>query len=106
LINTGWVGGPYGVGKRISIHYTRTLLSAALDGSLLEVEYYKDPVFGFEVPKNCPGIPESVLYPAESWPSKKAYDDKYRQLAVRFIENFKKFKGDVSEEVLEAGPKL
>nr|NIP43028.1 phosphoenolpyruvate carboxykinase (ATP) [candidate division Zixibacteria bacterium]NIR65191.1 phosphoenolpyruvate carboxykinase (ATP) [candidate division Zixibacteria bacterium]NIS46921.1 phosphoenolpyruvate carboxykinase (ATP) [candidate division Zixibacteria bacterium]NIT51310.1 phosphoenolpyruvate carboxykinase (ATP) [candidate division Zixibacteria bacterium]NIU15067.1 phosphoenolpyruvate carboxykinase (ATP) [candidate division Zixibacteria bacterium] len=106
LLNTGWVGGPYGVGKRISIQYTRTLLSAALDGTLLDVEYYRDPIFGFEVPKSCPGIPERVLYPAESWPSKKAYDDKYRQLAARFIENFKKFKDEAPEEILQSGPTL
>ncbi len=104
LVNTGWVGGPYGVGKRISIHYTRTLLSAALDGSLLSVDYYKDPVFGFDVPESCPDIPRDVLYPGEAWPSQEAYDSKYRQLAARFIENFKKYKDAVPIEVLESGP--
>jgi phosphoenolpyruvate carboxykinase (ATP) len=91
LVNTGWVGGPYGVGKRISIRYTRQLLNAALDGELDEVEYYTDPVFGFVVPKSCPGIPENVLYPASSWPSQEAYNKKYQGLASRFIDNFKKF---------------
>ena len=106
LLNTGWVGGPYGVGKRISIHHTRALLSAALSGELLDVEYYSDPVFGFHVPKQCPGVPDDVLYPAESWPSKNAYWEKYRQLAARFIENFKKYADEVSPEILNVGPKL
>lgn len=106
LINTGWVGGPYGVGKRISIGHTRELLSAALSGALLEVEYYTDPIFGFEVPRHCPGVPDNVLYPAESWPSKAEYWDKYRQLASRYIDNFRKYAADCPPEVKEAGPKL
>jgi phosphoenolpyruvate carboxykinase (ATP) len=106
LLNTGWVGGPYGVGKRISIRHTRALLTAALSGDLLDVEYYQDPVFGFEVPKSCPNVPESVLYPAESWPSEKEYWAKYRQLATRYIDNFKKFAPECPPEVLAAGPKL
>ncbi len=106
LLNTGWVGGPYGIGKRISIRYTRALLTAALSGELQHVEYYKEPLFGFEVPKQCPGVPEKVLYPAESWPSQEAYNEKFTQLAARFIENFKKFKGEVPDDVYNAGPKL
>jgi phosphoenolpyruvate carboxykinase (ATP) len=106
LLNTGWVGGAYGVGKRISIRYTRALLNAALNGELLDVEYYKDPIFGFEVPKFCPDVPESVLYPAESWPNQEEYNKKYRQLAARFIDNFKKFAPDATPEVVASGPKL
>lgn len=106
LLNTGWVGGPYGIGKRISIGYTRAMLNAALEGSLMEVEYSKDPIFGFEVPKTCEGVPVQVLDPASSWPSKKEYMDKYRQLATRFIDNFKKFASDCPKEVVEAGPKV
>jgi phosphoenolpyruvate carboxykinase (ATP) len=106
LVNTGWVGGPYGVGKRISIKYTRGLLNAALSGKLLKVKYTKDPIFGFEVPKTCEDIPPAVLNPAESWPSKENYMQKYRQLASRFIENFKKFEAGCSPEVIKAGPKL
>ncbi|HHH82466.1 MAG TPA: phosphoenolpyruvate carboxykinase (ATP) [Chloroflexi bacterium] len=106
LLNTGWVGGPYGVGKRISISYTRAMLNAALDGSLLEVEYQKDPIFGFEVPKTCPNVPDEVLNPAESWPSEAEYMDKYRQLATRFIDNFRKFAPDCPPEIGEAGPHL
>ena len=106
LVNTGWIGGAFGVGKRISISYTRALLNAALDGSLLKVEYKMDPVFGFQVPKTCSGVPESVLNPADSWPSKKAYDEKYKQLAARFIENFRKYEEGCPPEVIKAGPKV
>jgi phosphoenolpyruvate carboxykinase (ATP) len=104
LVNTGWSGGPYGIGKRMSIHHTRKLLNAALDGELLKGEFYKDPIFGFEVPKACDGVPEKVLYPAETWGDKKAYKDKYLQLASLFIENFKKFKEGTPPEVVDAGP--
>jgi len=108
LVNTGWVGGPYGIGKRISIKYTRGLLNAALDGKLQDVEYYTDPVFSFLVPKQCPEIPEQVLYPASSWVSEEAYMKRYRSLAGRFIDNFKKFE-DGSQfigEIKKAGPRL
>ncbi|MCB2179791.1 phosphoenolpyruvate carboxykinase (ATP) [bacterium] len=106
LLNTGWVGGSYGIGKRISIRHTRNMLSAALNGDLDNVEYYEDPIFGFLVPKSCPDVPEDVLYPSKSWPSKAEYDHKYKQLAARFIDNFKKFAPDSPPEVGKAGPKL
>jgi phosphoenolpyruvate carboxykinase (ATP) len=106
LLNTGWVGGPYGIGKRISIKHTRRLLNAALAGELKEVEYYEDPVFGFQVPKSCPDVPPEVLRPAESWPNKAEYDNKYRQLAARFVDNFKKFAAESPMEVRQAGPRL
>jgi phosphoenolpyruvate carboxykinase (ATP) len=106
LLNTGWVGGPYGVGKRISIHHTRALLRAALNGELPQVDTYRDPIFGFEVPKHCPNVPEDVLYPARSWPSQEAYWNKYRQLAARFIDHFKKYAPDCPPEVRGAGPKV
>lgn len=106
LVNTGWVGGPYGIGKRISIRYTRDLLNAALDGRLLSVEYYTDPIFGFQVPKSAPKVPEHVLYPASSWESEEAYMRRYRGLASRFIDNFKKFDRDVPKEIRDVGPKI
>jgi phosphoenolpyruvate carboxykinase (ATP) len=106
LLNTGWIGGPFGIGKRISIKYTRSLLNAALDGSLLDVKYRKDSVFGFDVPLSCPDVPEGILNPADSWPSKKAHEDKYKSLASRFIENFKKFEAKCPPEVIKAGPKI
>jgi len=106
LVNTGWVGGPYGVGKRISIRYTRDLLNSALDGELKDMEFYTDPVFGFQVPKHCPGIPDSVLYPASSWPSQEAYMKRYCSLAARFIDNFKKFADSCPVEVANSGPTI
>jgi phosphoenolpyruvate carboxykinase (ATP) len=106
LLNTGWVGGPYGVGKRISIKYTRQLLNAALNGDLLDVPYTTDPVFGFQVPRCCPEIPDNVLDPASSWTSRDAYMKKYLGLASRFVDNFKKFEQASRPEVIAAGPKL
>lgn len=106
LVNTGWVGGPYGVGKRISIRHTRNLLNAALTGQLADVEYYRDPVFGFEVPKTCPDVPEAVLQPWSSWPSRAEYDKRYTDLAMRFIQNFAKFTDGTPQEVIEAGPRV
>jgi phosphoenolpyruvate carboxykinase (ATP) len=105
LVNTGWTGGPFGIGKRMSIHHTRALLNAALEGSLKDVAYHKDPVFGFEVPASCEGVPAKVLDPVQTWPSKDAYADKYDQLASLFIENFKKYMEGIPAEILKAGPK-
>jgi phosphoenolpyruvate carboxykinase (ATP) len=106
LVNTGWIGGAYGVGKRISIQHTRALLNAALSGELLKYAFTVDPVFGFEVPQQCDGVPSSVLDPSNSWPNKEIYMQKYRQLASRFVENFKKFEAGCPPEVISAGPKL
>jgi phosphoenolpyruvate carboxykinase (ATP) len=106
LLNTGWVGGPYGIGKRISISYTRTLLNAALSGDLLDSKFKRDPIFGFEVPTACEGVPDDVLDPASSWPSEEEYMQKYRLLARRFIDNFAKFAPVTPSEVCEAGPKI
>lgn len=106
LVNTGWVGGPYGVGKRISIRYTRALLNAALTGRLDNVKYKKDPVFGFEVPIECSDVPDEVLDPSSSWSDGKEYDKKYKQLAQRFVENFKKYEDQTLKEVVEAGPNV
>ncbi|MGD0125451.1 MAG: phosphoenolpyruvate carboxykinase (ATP) [Terriglobia bacterium] len=105
LVNTGWTGGPFGVGKRISIHHTRHLLNSALNGKLANVEYKKDPVFGFEVPTSCEGVPSNILDPAGTWPSRDEYFKKYDALAARFIENFKLMMVEAPEHILEAGPK-
>ena len=104
ILNTGWVGGPYGVGKRISIHYTRALLNAVLDGELNGVEYSIDPIFGFEVPKTCPGVPESIMNPSASWPNHAEYLKHYKALASRFLDNFKKFEDFVPQDVISGGP--
>jgi phosphoenolpyruvate carboxykinase (ATP) len=106
LVNTGWIGGPYGVGKRISIRYTRALLNAALDGKLLDVPYRTDPVFGFQVPQECGDVPQSVLNPSESWSDKNYYMQKYRELAQRYRENFRKYEDGCPAEVKNAGPKV
>ena len=106
LVNTGWTGGPYGVGKRISIRYTRALLDAALEGKLTDVEYYQDPIFGFAVPTTCPEVPDAVLRPDSSWPDKASYQQRYRDLTMRFIDNFKQFQDGCPPEVVTAGPKL
>ena len=105
LVNTGWTGGSFGVGKRISIHHTRALLNAALSGKLAKVEYKKDPVFGFDVPTSCEGVPSDILDPAGTWPSREEYFKKYDALAARFIENFKLMMAECPEHILEAGPK-
>ncbi len=104
LVNTGWVGGRFGVGKRISIRHTRNLLNAALEGKLDNVKYRKDKLFGFEVPLTCPDVPEDVLYPESSWGNKDEYWKKYDALAARFNENFKLFEKGCSQEVINAGP--
>lgn len=106
LVNTGWVGGPYGVGKRISIKYTRALLNAALEGKLNAVQFKKDPIFGFEVPQSCPNVPDEVMNPATSWHDQKEYDRRYKDLAMRFIQNFAKFTDGTPQEVIDAGPRV
>ncbi|MCU0285160.1 MAG: phosphoenolpyruvate carboxykinase (ATP) [Acidobacteria bacterium] len=105
LVNTGWVGGKFGVGKRISIHYTRAMLNAALEGKLEKVEFKKDKLFGFQVPMSCPGIPDDVFKPESAWADKNEYWAKYDSLAARFIENFKLYAENCPREVAAAGPK-
>ncbi len=105
LVNTGWVGGKFGVGKRISIHHTRNMLHAVLEGKLDNVAYREDKIFGFDVPLTCPDVPPDVLKPSTAWGNKKEYWMKYDALAERFVENFKLFAKDCAPEVLAAGPK-
>jgi phosphoenolpyruvate carboxykinase (ATP) len=105
LVNTGWTGGPFGIGKRISIGHTRQLLNAALSGALLRVPYRLDPVFGFEVPEVCEGVPSEILDPANTWGDRSLYFQRYDALAARFIENFKLLAAGCPPQVLEAGPK-
>jgi phosphoenolpyruvate carboxykinase (ATP) len=105
LVNTGWVGGRFGVGKRISIRHTRNLLDAALDGKLENTDFRKDELFGFKVPTSCPEVPENVLDPSSSWGNKDEYWGKYDALAARFIENFKLFEKGCTQSVRNAGPK-
>ena len=105
LVNTGWVGGNFWTGKRISIRHTRNLLNAALEGKLNDVEYRKDKLFNFEVPTVCPEVPEHVLDPSSSWGDKEEYWRKYDALVARYIENFKLFADGCPSEVVRAGPR-
>lgn len=105
LINTGWTGGPYGIGKRISIKYTRALLNAALEGKLDDVKYVADPYFCLAVPAACPDVPSEILMPKNTWKDKDAYDAKARHLADLFTKNFKQYENFVSNQVFCAGPK-
>jgi phosphoenolpyruvate carboxykinase (ATP) len=108
MVNTGWTGGAFGVGKRISIQHTRALLEAALTGSLDGVEYTPDAVFGVEVPRACPGVPAQILDPAHNWPNQGEYEQRRRSLAARFIENFEILSGqEAGARGLEGhGPRL
>ncbi len=105
LVNTGWVGGGFNSGKRISIRHTRNLLNAALEGKLEDVDYRHDKLFGFEVPLSCPDVPEDVLDPSTSWGNKDEYWQRYDALVARYIENFKLFASGCPAEVAAAGPK-
>jgi phosphoenolpyruvate carboxykinase (ATP) len=104
LVNTGWTGGPYGTGSRMKLPYTRAMLRAALDGKLDEVPTEKHPVFGLEIPRECPDIPSNILNPRATWSDGAAYDEMARKLAGMFKENFQKYANDVPEEVMRAGP--
>ena len=104
LVNTGWTGGPFGEGERMSLRHTRTLLRAALDGSLLNVATRTDPVFGFAVPTEVRDVPAESLTPRNTWANPEAYDTQAQKLATMFRENFVKFEEQVSEEVRQAGP--
>jgi phosphoenolpyruvate carboxykinase (ATP) len=106
LVNTGWSGGPYGVGQRMKISYTRAMINAALNGELRDIPTTRDPNFGIAVPTSCPNVPAEVLNPRNTWADKAAYDTQARALASMFIDNFKAFAGEVSSEVNLAGPVL
>ncbi len=105
LVNTGWTGGPYGVGKRMELAYTRRMVRAALNGELDEAATAEDPVFGLAVPKEVPGVPSELLNPRNTWADGDAYDAKARQLAEMFDRNFQQFADGVSEKVRAAGPR-
>ncbi|RXI98764.1 phosphoenolpyruvate carboxykinase (ATP) [Anaerobacillus alkaliphilus] len=105
LVNTGWSGGQYGVGKRMNLTYTRAMVQAALLGELHSVETVVDSIFGLHIPTRCPGVPDEVLQPKETWEDKEAYDNKAKELASKFQENFMKF-DKVSDIIRNAGPKF
>lgn len=106
MVNTGWSGGPYGVGHRMKLAYTRAMITAALNGELDKVQYERHPVFGMMMPKSCPNVPDDILNPRNTWDDKTAYDEKAKDLAQQFIKNFEKYASGVSEEILAAAPKI
>jgi phosphoenolpyruvate carboxykinase (ATP) len=106
LINTGWTGGPYGIGNRMKLAYTRAMISAALEGKLAQVDYEIHPIFGMAMPLWCPNVPENILNPRNTWSDKEAYDKAARNLAAQFINNFEKYAQGVHAEVLAAAPKI
>lgn len=105
LINTGMTGGVYGVGKRMSLKYTRSLITAALNGELNNVAFETLPIFNFQIPTSCPWVPSEVLNPRNTWEDKAAYDAKAGELAQKFNDNFKKYADQASAEILAAAPK-
>jgi phosphoenolpyruvate carboxykinase (ATP) len=104
-VNTGWTGGPYGAGTRMKIGFTRAMIRAALSGALDTVAYDRDPIFNVDVPRECPGVPPSVLNPRSTWADRAAYDRQARMLSKMFADNFASFAAQVSDEVRAAGPK-
>jgi phosphoenolpyruvate carboxykinase (ATP) len=106
LINTGMTGGVYGVGTRMSLKYTRSLITEALNGDLENVAYETLPVFNFQIPTACPGVPSEILNPRNTWTDQAAYDAKATELAIKFNENFKKYASQASAEILAAAPQL
>jgi phosphoenolpyruvate carboxykinase (ATP) len=105
LVNTGWTGGPHGEGCRMPLDVTRTMVTAALDGALDRVELRPDPVFGVDVPRHVPGVPDGLLDPRSTWRDPSAYDAQARKVAVMFRDNFAAFAPDVAPEVAAAGPR-
>ena len=106
LVNTGWTGGPYGVGERMSIDHTRSMVRAALSGALNDVAFEPDPVFGVQVPLEVPDVPARILRPRDTWPDPGAYDAKARELAAMFAENFESYADGVSDAIRAAGPRV
>jgi phosphoenolpyruvate carboxykinase (ATP) len=106
LINTGWSGGGYGVGKRIRLAHTRAILDAVHGGALAGARTRRDPLFGFDVVTGCPGVPPEILWPCDTWADPAAYDAAARNLARRFVDNFKKYEAGAGADVRAAAPAL
>lgn len=106
LVNTGWSGGPYGVGSRMKLSHTRAMVTAALNGDLKNVEYIHDEIFNLEIPKSCPSVPSEILNPEDTWEDKEAYKVQAKKLAGMFVENFNKKYPNMPEDIKNAGPKL
>jgi phosphoenolpyruvate carboxykinase (ATP) len=103
-VNTGWTGGPYGIGSRMRIVHTRAMICAALGGELDHAAYGRDAVFNLEVPRSCPDVPSEVLTPRNTWKNPMDYDAQAQKLARMFVDNFKSFEGEASADIKAAGP--
>ena len=106
LVNTGWTGGPAGVGSRISLKYTRAIIDAIHDGSLAHAEYETDPVFGLAIPKSCNHVPAGILNPRNTWAESSAFDEMASRLAQQFQGNFEKYNHSSHPEIAAAGPRV
>jgi phosphoenolpyruvate carboxykinase (ATP) len=106
LVNTGWCGGPYGIGSRIKLKYTRAMISAALQGKLDHVEYKQTPFFGLHTPVACPDVPSELLFPRNAWENKALFDQKASELAERFIRNFEQYANFANDEIKAAAPRV
>jgi phosphoenolpyruvate carboxykinase (ATP) len=106
LVNTGWYGGKYGIGKRMDLPYTRALINAVLENSVSETGFRKESFFGFEIPISCPEVPQQLLDPQESWANKQEYRDQANILISKFQNNFQQFSGNVTTDIVNAGPIL
>ena len=105
LVNTGWTGGAYGTGQRISIGHTRAIVDAALSGALDNVRYELDPVFNIDVPTECPNVQSEILQPRSTWSQSADYDAQAGTLAGMFTENFRVFESEADADVVRAGPR-
>lgn len=106
LVNTGWSGGPYGIGSRIKLSYTRAMITAALEGYLNGVNYETHEIFGLSYPVHCPDVPQGILNPRDTWENKNEYDKKANQLANEFVKNFEKYADQASAEIMAAAPRI
>ncbi len=106
MINTGWTGGGYGIGRRMKLSYTRAMITAALNGELNNVAYEEHPVFGMLIPKYCPKVPREILNPRYTWADRTAYDVAAKKLALEFVNNFEKYSAALDKEILSASPKV
>ncbi len=104
LVNTGWTGGPHGVGQRMQLSHTRAMVHAILNGSLAQIDTRQEPFFGLNVPLSCPGVPAEILDPRATWSDGAAFDAKAKELVARFEENFKQYEDEVTPAVMAAGP--
>ncbi|HLO54055.1 MAG TPA: phosphoenolpyruvate carboxykinase (ATP) [Saprospiraceae bacterium] len=105
LVNTGWTGGPYGIGSRIKLKYTRAIIDAIHNNDFDQVEMIDEPIFGFKIPTSCPDVPSEILQSKETWVDKKGYENTLKKLAELFKTNFKKYEKGVNKEIVAAGPK-